>query len=297
MDYVGNIFRPPSEAQSLLLQVTLGCSHNQCTYCGMYPDAEQRFRVKPWETVQQDIDEAAALSSRHDAGIRRVFLCDGDALILSTTRLAQILKEIRDKLPMVRRVGIYGDSRSILRKSVEDLVKLKDLGLGIVYHGVESGDDVVLDRIKKGSTRDEAARSAGRLRAAGIRHSVIVMLGIGGMERSSEHAGATADLLTEMDPPFLGALTTTVIPGTPLHVEEARGAFTLPDPWGMLAELEILIDRSRFTRCTFHANHASNYLPLRMNMPVDRDRALEVVREVIQTHDMRRLTPEGWRGL
>ena len=293
MDYVGNMFRPPSEAQSLLLQVTVGCSWNRCTYCAMYHGEDQAFRVKPLETVLADLDEAASWPRQP----RRLFLCDGDALILSTGKLMNILDAIRERLPSVRRVGVYGDTRSVLRKSVAELTQLREAGLGIVYHGVESGDDETLRLIDKGTTAAETIETAQRLRDAGIRHSVIVMQGIGGVARSREHAEATADLLTEMDPPYLGALTTTVIPGTPLHAEEAKGAFTLPDPWGMLAELEILIDRSRFTRCTFHANHASNYLPLRMNMPVDRDRALEMIREVIQTHDMRRLTPEEWRGL
>ena len=296
MDYVGRIFRPPSEAESLILQVTVGCSHNRCTYCAMYRLPEQRFRSKPWPTVAADIDRAAGYS---DAGltIRRVFLCDGDALILSTAKLVRTLSHLRERIPSVRRVGIYGDARSILRKSIAELTELRELGLGIVYHGVESGDPVVLERVRKGSTRKESLASAERLRAAGIRHSVIVMLGLGGTERSAEHARATASLLTGMDPPYVGALTTTLIPGIELHAEAETGRFILPDRWELLAELEILLAESTFTRCRFHANHASNYLPLSLNLPTDRDQTLALLREVIQSRDSSRLTPDHLRGL
>jgi len=252
VDYIGRIFRPPSEAQSLLLQVTVGCSWNRCTYCAMYRDPEQRFRVKPWDTVAADIEEAAAVGRP----IPRVFLCDGDALVLSTDKLTRILEHLRERVPGVRRVGIYGDARTILRKSVDELKALNALGLGIVYHGVESGDEETLRRIDKGSSRDETAAAAHRLREAGIRHSVIVMLGLGGTERSREHAKATADLLSEMDPPYVGALTTT-----------------------------------------FHTNHASNYLPLRLNLPTDRETGLRAIREILARRDPNLLTPEYRRGL
>ncbi|MCP4574595.1 MAG: radical SAM protein [bacterium] len=296
MDHVGSIFRPPSEAQSLLLQVSLGCSHNACTYCAMYDDPAQHFRIKPWDTVAADIDETARLAES-GTPVRRVFLCDGDALILPTDHLARILARLRERVPSVRRVGIYGDARSILRKTTAELVQLRELGLGIVYHGAESGDDRVLDRVNKGSTADEAAAAAHRLREAGLRHSVMVMLGLGGVARSSEHAAATAALLSEMDPPFVGALTTTVVPGTPLAAAEAAGDFVLPNPWGLLEELRTLIRESVFSRCRFHANHASNYLPLSLNLPADRERALAALDGVLNRRDPDDLVPEYRRGL
>ncbi len=296
MDHVGRIFRPPSEAESLLLQVTVGCSHNKCSYCAMYDLPEQRFRTKPWDVVAADIDEAAAFS-REVEPIRRVFLCDGDALILPMDHLRRILDTLREKIPTVRRVGVYGDARSILRKSVDELSDLRERGLGIVYHGAESGDDEVLRRVVKGSSADEAAEAADRLRQAGLRHSVMVMLGLGGVERSAEHAAATAELLTRMDPPFVGALTTTVVPGTPLAAEQEAGRFVLPDPWGLLAELRVLVRDSRFSRCRFHSNHASNYLPLSLNLPADRDRAVAALDRVLAERDPGRLRPEGLRGL
>jgi radical SAM superfamily enzyme YgiQ (UPF0313 family) len=262
----------------------------------MYQLDEQRFRVKPLETVDRDIDEAAALN---DAGltIRRVFLCDGDALILPTDHLVHILELLKEKIPSVRRVGIYGDARSILRKTPEDLALLRERGLGIVYHGVESGDDVVLERVVKGSGSEDAILAAHRLKAAGIRHSVMVMLGIGGTERSVVHAEKTAAILTAMDPPFVGALTTTVVPGTLLATEEKEGRFTLPDRWGLLEELRTLVRDSRFSRCRFHSNHASNYLPLSLNLPADRDRALQALDRVLESRDEGFLRPDHLRGL
>ncbi len=296
MDHIGHIFRPPSEAQSLLLQVSLGCSHNKCTYCAMYDHPEQRFRPKEWETIAADIDEAATLDAAGHT-IRRVFLCDGDALVLPQDFLLRIMDRLNERLPALRRVGIYGDARSILRKSPDQLQALRERGLGIVYHGVETGDDQVLRSVNKGSTAAEAATAADRLRTAGIRHSVMVMLGLGGREHSRRHAKATAQLLTRMDPPFVGALTTTLIPGTPLHAAAERGHFQLPDAWGLLAELRTIIREARFTRCRFHANHASNYLPLSLNLPTDQKRALELLDQVLSRRDDGDLKPEFLRGL
>ena len=296
MDLVGPVFRPPSEADSLLLQVTVGCSHNACTYCGMYRQPQQRFRAKPPEVVARDLAEAAAYD-RDVEPVRRVFLCDGDALVLSTARLLEVLALVRRHLPAVRRVGIYGDARTILRKDDGELAALREAGLGIVYHGAESGDDETLRRVAKGGTADDAVKAAAALRRAGIRHSVMVMLGLGGVERSAAHAAATARLLTAMDPPFVGALTTTLVPCTPLHAEAAAGRFALPDPWGLLAELRVLVADSALSRCRFHSNHASNYLPLSLNLPADRERALQALDEVLAARDRDRLRPEHWRGL
>ncbi|MFC1609496.1 radical SAM protein [Myxococcota bacterium] len=291
MDYVGSIFRPPSEAHSLILQVTVGCSHNRCTFCSMYLD--KRFRAKPWERVEADLQEAASLGQ----SFHRVFLCDGDALILSTRRLLQILAAVREYLPWVERVGIYGDTRSVGRKSVEELVELREAGLQIVYHGIESGDDEVLQRIDKGGTAAECVATAAKLREAGIVHSVIALLGIGGTEFSGQHAQNTARLLSEMDPPFASALTVTVIPGTPLFAQQEQGEFTLPSKFGFLEELRTIVAESSFSSCRFSANHASNYLPIRGDLPADKVALLTLLDEVIQCGDERLLKPELLRGL
>ena len=291
MDYVGRIFRPPSEAKSLLLQVTVGCSHNRCSYCDMYRD--KRFSAKPWELVEHDIREAAALGPR----FRRVFLCDGDALILSAPKLVRILEAIREHLPWIERVGVYGDTRSVGKKSVEELQQLRELGLGIVYHGVESGSDAVLELIDKGGTRAQCADTARKLREAGIAHSVMVLLGVGGTRLSEEHAHETASLLSEMDPPYVGALTTTVVPATPLADAERAGTFVLPDKFRMLEELSVIVEEARFTHCRFSANHASNYLPLTCELPRDRAELLAILNGVLARRDERVLKPELLRGL
>lgn len=291
MDYVGRIFRPPSEAPSFLLQVTIGCSHNSCVYCDMYRD--KKFRPKPLETIVADIEEAASLGPR----FKRVFLCDGDALILSTKKLLPILAEIRRQLPWVERVGTYGDTRSVGRKSVAELSELRDAGLGIVYHGMESGDDAVLEKIDKGGTRAQAIESAAKLREAGIAHSVMVLLGIGGVGLSEQHATNTGRTLSEMDPPFVGALTTTVVPGTPLAKMEADGDFELPGKFRLLEELREIVDKAELSNCRFSANHASNYLPVRSTLPRDKPALLDALDDVLAKRDEAMLKPESLRGL
>ncbi len=291
MDYVGRIFRPPSEAHSLLLQVTVGCSHNKCVYCDMYLD--KRFTPKPWETVLADILEAK------DAGpvTRKLFLCDGDALILSTRRLMQILEAIAEHLPWIDRVATYGDTRSVGKKSIEELTELRQAGLGIVYHGVESGDDEVLELIQKGGTRAQCIETAQKLRAADIAHSVIILLGIGGTRLSEQHAKNTASVLTEMDPPYVGALTTTVVPGTPLVELRKTGTYEMPAKFRMLEELRTIVKDSELTNCRFSTNHASNYLPMRSVLPRDKDEVLQVLDRVLEARDPRMLKPEAMRGL
>ena len=275
----------------MLLQVTVGCSHNRCTYCDMYRD--KQFRAKPWEVVERDIEQAKQIGAR----FRRVFLCDGDALILSTPKLLKILEAIRQELPWVERVGVYGDTRSVKKKTALELQSLKDAGLGIVYHGVESGDDDVLTFIDKGGTRADCVDTASKLREAGIAHSVMVLLGIGGVRFSDAHARSTASLLTEMDPSYVGALTTTVVPGTPLADHEQKGEFTLPDKFRMIEELRTIVEESAFTNCRFSANHASNYLPLTCELPRDKSALLSALDGVLAERDERVLKPEYLRGL
>jgi len=294
VDYVGKIFRPPSEAPSLLLQVTLGCSHNRCSYCDMYRD--KQFKPKAWPTIEQDLREAAELGARGHRS-DRVFLCDGDALILSTKRLLEILGGIRHYLPWVTRVGTYGDTRSVGKKSVAELRALREAGLAIVYHGMESGDDEVLVQIDKGGTRAELIATAAKLRESGLTHSVIVLLGIGGVARSEQHAHNTASALTAMDPPYVGALTTTVLSGTPLGDQQASGEFVLPSKFRMLAELRTIVAESEFSDCRFSSNHASNYLPLRGTLPRDKPAMLAMLDEVITRGDERLLKPERLRAL
>ncbi|MCO4762027.1 MAG: radical SAM protein [Myxococcales bacterium] len=288
----GSVYRPPSEHASLLLQVTVGCSHNRCSYCAMYQG--KRFAIRPHAEIEALLDHYAKLAP---APSGRVFLCDGDALIMPQKRLVSVLSAIRERLPWVRRVCSYGDTRSVLRKSIDELKELRALGLGMIYHGVETGDEQSMAAIVKGATRAEAIETAQRLKAAGILHSVIVLLGIGGVGGSARHAEATASLLSEMDPAFVGALTVTPVPGTPLHDAAESGAFELPTKFQMLGELRTIIAGADLTGCRFSSNHASNYLPLRGQLPRDKAGMLRALDQVLAAGDERMLKPEWMRGL
>ena len=288
-DYQGHLIRPPSEANSILIQATLGCSHNKCTFCGTYKD--KRFTVKDEAILDRDLLFAKTYCKRQD----RVFLMDGDALIIPQKRLARLLDKIRENLPWVRRVGLYGNSKSVKMKSDQELAELKEKGLGIVYYGVESGDDVTLDRICKGSKAENLILQGRRIKAAGIKLSVTVLLGIAGQARSLEHARATGELLTKMDPDYVGALTTMIVPGTKLADEQAAGAFKPPDAPESLAELREMIRNTHLTRGLFFSNHASNYLPLKVQYPGGREKALEVLDAALSGQVG--LKPEWLRGL
>lgn len=271
MHYEGTIIRPPSEAGSILLQVTVGCSRNRCTFCGTY--AGERFRIKPEEVVRADIDYAAARFRRQ----RRVFLCDGDALVLPQERLVRILRAIRERLPWVTRVGAYANAKSLSWKTLEQLRELRELGLGILYVGLESGDDVTLARIRKGADAAKMIAAASKARQAGIKLSLTVILGIAGRERSLLHARETGRVLSAIDPEYVGALSLILIPGTPLYDEWLRGEFVLIEPEEMLRELREMIASTVLTQGLFHANHASNYLPIKARLPRDREAVLALI--------------------
>jgi radical SAM superfamily enzyme YgiQ (UPF0313 family) len=291
MNYEGMIFRPPSEAASLILQVTVGCSYNRCTFCAAYQ--EKSFRIKSFEELKEDIDEASSFRP----AIRRVFLADGDALVLPQEKMARILRYLKTRLKGLERVGIYANARDVLNKSVEELKELRELGLGILYLGVESGNREVLKRIKKNATADHLICAGRRVKESGILLSVTVLLGIGGTEKSRAHAEDTGKILTEMDPDFIGALSLMVVPGTPIAKELETGKLVLPGPFGLIRELEIMIGRCHLTRCFFASNHASNYLPLRIRMPDEKEEALRRIREVLRTGDPDLLRPEYLRAL
>ncbi|MFB3883704.1 MAG: radical SAM protein [Thermodesulfobacteriota bacterium] len=291
MKYEGMIFRPPSEADSLILQVTVGCSYNRCTFCGAY--REKSFRIRSIEEVEEDINEVSAYGSR----IRKVFLADGDALVIPQKTLLRILNGLRTNLKSLERVGIYANAKDILRKDVEELKALRALGLGILYLGLESGDPEVLKRIKKNATVEQLIQAARRVKEAGILLSVTVILGLGGVQGSQAHATETARVLSEMDPDFVGALSLMIVPGTPIEKEIATGELELPTPYGLIEELERMIQECRFTHCFFASNHASNYLPLRIRMPEEKEEALRRIREVLRRKDPALLRPEYLRAL
>jgi radical SAM superfamily enzyme YgiQ (UPF0313 family) len=289
MKYEGMIFRPPSEADSLILQVTVGCSYNRCTFCGAYQG--KRFRIKRFEEIKEDVDEVSSYK------IRRVFLADGDALSVPQKGLLQILSYLKARLKGLERVGIYANAKDILRKDVEELRALKELGLEILYLGLESGDPEVLKRIKKNATVDQLIRAGKRVKESGILLSVTVILGIGGVEGSHAHAVETGKVLSAMDPDYIGALSLMIVPGTPIAKEIETGSLVLPTPFGLIQELETMIKNCQFTHCFFASNHASNYLPLRIQMPDQKEEALKQIREVLQRKDPDLLRPEYLRAL
>jgi len=285
------VFRPPSEADSLILQLTVGCSWNRCTYCAMY--RSKRFRVRPVEEVLEEVRAVAPLVS----GVRRVFLGDGDALAAPLGDLEAVLGEIRARLPGVTRVGLYADSRSILKAGVDGLARLRDLGLGIVYFGPESGDPETLRAVRKGATVERQLEACRVVRASGVKLSVMVLLGLAGVEGSERHARATGRFLLAASPTYAAALTVTPVPGTELWDEVSSGRFQLPDPFGTLQELEWMLEEMAGYRGQLHANHASSYLPLKLRLPADREGALALLREVVARRDPSLLTPEWARGL
>ncbi len=289
MKYEGDIIRPPSEASSLLLQVTVGCSHNKCSFCPAYK--RKKFRIKSYDEIREDILEAGRWGA-----IERVFLCDGDALIIPQERLVRILGLIRTHIKGVKRISTYGNAKSVLRKRIDELVELKELGLGMVYLGIETGNDELLAKIRKGVTAAQMIEAGRRVREAGITLSVTVILGLGGIEHHMEHAIDTANVLTDIDPDYASALTLMIMPGTPLYEEYSSGDFVLPDVFGLLKELALVVEKSSFSNCYFTSNHASNYLPIKARLPDERSKTVDRIYDVIKKNDVRSLRAEFLRG-
>ena len=283
------IIRPPSEAQSILLQVTLGCSHSRCAFCGAYLD--KRFAIKDPAVVRRDVDFAAAHCRRQ----RRVFLCDGDPMILPQERLLEILADVRERLPWVTRVAVYANAKSLCRKSGADLEDLRSAGLSMVYMGLESGDDGVLEAMRKGCSVATIVEQGQRVGRAGIKLNVTVINGLAGVEGSLAHARETARALNEMGPDQVAALSLMLVPGTELHDRWERGEFVLPDGPSMLAELREMLAGLDLQRGLFLANHASNYLPLKVRLPSGKAAALAALDQGL--NGQAELRPEWSRGL
>lgn len=289
MRYEGKLYRPPSEADSYILQATIGCSWNHCTYCDMY--REKTFRVRPLDDVLFDLELARRT---HGPGIDKIFVADGDALVLPMDHWLPLLARARELFPMLRRVSAYAMARNVNEKSDDDLARLREAGLSLLYIGPESGDDPTLKRIAKGDTFAGHVAAAAKAHRAGMQLSVIALLGIA-MERSHEHAVETARLVTEMDPAYFSALTVTVVPGTPLATLQKRGRFEVPAIKALLGELRTMVAEARPTNAVFRTNHASNYLPLAGRLPHD---AARIVATLDAALDGRiRLRPEHARGL
>jgi len=288
MDYVGQIIRPPSEAHAIILQVTVGCSHNKCTFCGAYKD--KRFGIKDDRTISADLDFAATYCRQQ----KKLFLADGDALIIPFPRLRIIFERIRDRLPWVRRISLYGSARSIRSKSVEQLRQLGALGLDRVYLGLESGSDEVLAQVQKGESGASMIEAAARVNEAGLFLSVTVLLGLAGEAGSIAHAGKTAEVLNHMHPRQIAALTLMPLANTSLGRRYRKGEFCLPNPEGILAELRVLVENISIS-AQFHANHASNYLPVMGRLPRDREKLLSLIEQA--RCGARQLVPDNLRRL
>jgi radical SAM superfamily enzyme YgiQ (UPF0313 family) len=283
MRYEGKVYRPPSEAGSYILQATIG------TYCDMYRGVD--FRVRDLAETVEDIEQAG----RHYPGVAKTFVADGDALVMDAGHWHAILEALHGAFPRLRQVSCYATAANILEKTEEELTELRRAGLSLLYIGPESGDAETLRRIVKGGTFRDHVEAAAKARAAGMKLSVIMLLGAGGVDRAVEHARETARLVTEMDPEYLAALTLTIIPGTPLARMVDKGRFELPDVRGLLTELRTIVDEARPTDTLFRTNHASNYVPVAGRLPHDRERLLAAMDAALAGRIP--LRPEYARGL
>jgi radical SAM superfamily enzyme YgiQ (UPF0313 family) len=292
MRYHGAVIRPPSEATSLILQVTYGCSNNTCDFCGTYLD--KPFAVRPPEEVVEDVRGLPAAARER---VQRVFLADGDALALSARRLRDILDLLRAELPHLERVSSYANAKNLLAKEVDELRSLRERGLDLLYLGLESGDDQTLADIHKGMTVAEQIDGCRRAKAAGMQLSVTAILGLAGIARSLEHGRATGEALSVIDPDYIGILTLMLVPGTGMHHKVAHGEVVLPDQVGMLRELREIVAHLDVTDCLFRSNHASNYLPVGGHLPRDKAAMLTGLDKVLQAPEAVQLRPETWRAL
>lgn len=269
MRYEGNIYRPPSEAYSLLIQVTIGCSHNTCTFCTMFKD--KRFRVRHIDEVLEDLEMARRTYARVD----KIFLCDGDALCLSNEKLMVILDRVRKLFPECRRVAVYGTAQDINRKSDAELKELLDAGMKMIYMGAESGSQKVLDAIHKDVTVEEQIEAVKKAEKAGVLTSVTFISGLAGLEAWEEHAVCTGKMITEMNASYVSLLTLMLDPAAPIMREIESGRMTLLSPEQVIGETYLMLENAEPKKsCVFRSNHASNYISLRGNLPEDRERML-----------------------
>jgi len=303
------IIRPPSEWKSYFLPLTSGCSNNTCAFCGYYGS---KLQIREVGDAKKEID-AVALYARNGVHLpnipelvyaesqgwdgKRVFLQDGDALVYPFPRLREVLQYLNQKLPFLERVGTYATAQDILRRSPNELKDLKELKLGILYMGVESGDDDVLQWVGKGVNSQQMVEAGRKAKEAGIVLSVTVILGLSGIDRNEKHALETARILSEIDPDYVGALTLILVQGTPLYQEWKQGSFALISPFEFLKELKIIIENCSFTNCFFSSMHPSNYFSVRGRLPQDKEKMISELEYVLEKRDLSLLRPEFLRGL
>lgn len=276
MRYEGAVYRPPSEAYSLIIQVTLGCSHNKCTFCNMYKD--KKFKIRKLDDIFEDLE----MAREYYKTVKRVFLADGDALILKTEDLEAILIKIKELFPECNRIGIYGTPKDILRKSEEELIKLRDLGLDIIYLGIESGSDVILKDVKKGVTASEMIEAGKKVKRTGIKLSVTIISGLGGKEKWMEHAVESAKVVSSINPDYVGLLTLMVESETEIYEKIVSKELTLLSPIEVMMETREFIKNLDVDNCVFRSNHASNYAPLAATLNEDKERLLKQIDGIIE---------------
>ena len=275
MRYEGKVFRPPSEARSVIIQDTIGCSHNKCTFCSMYKG--DQFRIRKTYEIIEDIYSARLQYSN----INRLFLADGDALMIKTSELVKILDYIKIRIPECERVGIYASPKSIMTKSIEDLKTLKAAGLSIAYLGLESGSEEILEDINKGATREEIIHEANKLKEAIILLSLTLISGLGGKEKSILHAIESAIAVSEIKPDYLGLLTLMIEPGTQLYNDVETGSFQLLSPEEVAIETLVLLENIDAEGCIFRSNHASNYISLKGTLNGDKEEMIHQLEQAI----------------
>lgn len=277
MRYEGNIFRPPSEAYSLIIQVTIGCAHNNCTFCSMFKD--KQFRVRNVNEVLEDLDSAR----RHYRHVEKIFLADGDALCLSNKKMLVILEHIKKLFPECQRIGVYGAPQDVLHKTQEELVELKENGIGIIYIGAESGSPRVLEAIEKGATREELIEAVRKIEDSGIKASVTFISGLAGPEYMEEHALETASMISEMEPSYVGLLTLMVEPMAPLYKDIQEGRFKVLTAEEVLGETALMLSNINLRKkCVFRSNHASNYVSLKGDLPEDKERMMKQLKRAME---------------
>ncbi|WP_062551354.1 radical SAM protein [Peptoniphilus phoceensis] len=287
MQYYGNVFRPPSEARSLIVQATVGCSHNNCTFCYMYK--EDDFRIRPLEDIKKDLIEMSSYGDYFE----RIFLADGDALVLKTEDLVEILRTIKKYYPNVKRVSSYATAQDINRKSLEELKTLREEGLEMLYIGFETGDEDLLKEIQKGITYDEYVTAMKKAKEAGFKTSVTIIAGLGGVEGMEKNAVGTAKLVSETKPDFLGYLTMRIYKNTPLYEDYVTGKFKMPDAGEILEEMKIFLENVDSEGTVFRSNHASNYVLLAGNLNEDREDLIKAIEKTLKKKSFR---PDVLRG-
>lgn len=290
MRYEGTVYRPPSEASSLIIQLTIGCARNTCTFCAMYKD--KTFRVRDLQEVVEDLEMARKYYQR--IKVRRIFLADGDALIVKTQDLLYILNKCKEYFPEVERISVYGAPKDIIHKTPEELKQLKEAGLDMVYMGLESGDDQVLKEVKKGVTAAEMIEAGQKVRAAGMVLSMTIISGLGGRNLMREHALNSAKVISAIKPEFVGFLTLLLEPGTPMYEQYRAGELDLLSPEEVLDETQLFIENVDAEGTVFRANHASNYIPLAGALNAEKHIILEQIKRSKEQSSYR---PETFRAL